>query len=577
MSETNHTDNKLRQLENQSLPDLSRQDQHWQDMKKMLQPGTGSSQTAAGTTNKLWQWVLAACFIGGIALLIFNQQGKKSVAPGGTITSKTGNNEPKTPVVQNEDSLPRVAINEEKTAGDPATSKNNKNFNPRSRIKKDKKQNNLVIKTYPPDIIQSPLQPAKPGATLADFFKQLEKAEQAFTINPRKDTIINGAGGTALMVPANTFSANKQVTILLKEYYDYEDIITNKLCTQSDGRQLITGGMIHIMAIAEGKEINMNPDKAIRWFVPDTSIVMRDMRIFEGQTRAGGPRADFDGAIGMDTVSADTSTLETINWVPGKEVFTTNYLVTKVKALDLSNEPFKTKEKKNGLVGKFRIDDNSKLSREELESMLREKYNYYKVKVKTRRHYRTIHKGNNSNFEIYYNSLGDSAWFSPDNAKKYNLTVTDTITYMQTRVVYAEGNYVKRSFQNVNLNALSDRFSVDIRTLGWINCDKFYNDKREKLNYYIDLGDSAYKYYTVLVFDKVKSMVKGNNMGKQVFFGGVPKGETARIICIGIQDGKTVAAMHPLSASATVIRNLKFEETNPSAFREQAATMDEKP
>jgi hypothetical protein len=69
-------------------------------------------------------------------------------------------------------------------------------------------------------------------------------------------------------------------------------------------------------------------------------------------------------------------------------------------------------------------------------------------------------------------------------------------------------------------------------------------------------------------------MVRGSVSGNKVLFTGVPQGISAKIICIGIQNGKPVAAMEQLPAFGTTIDNLKFEETNPTAFKEQAAVMD---
>ena len=53
-----------------------------------------------------------------------------------------------------------------------------------------------------------------------------------------------------------------------------------------------------------------------------------------------------------------------------------------------------------------------------------------------------------------------------------------------------------------------------------------------------------------------------------------PEGETAKVISIGVKDGKPVAAMEKVIISRSILTSLKFEETTPSQFREQARSMD---
>jgi hypothetical protein len=125
------------------------------------------------------------------------------------------------------------------------------------------------------------------------------------------------------------------------------------------------------------------------------------------------------------------------------------------------------------------------------------------------------------------------------------------------------------------MNSLAKRFSVDIRSLGWINCDRFYNNNNPRIDYYVDLKDTATNYYTLLVFDNIRSMIQGRAYGNKVIFSAMPEGESAKVISIGIQNGKTVAAMETVKLSRTTLTGLKFEETNPPVFRQQAASLDD--
>ncbi len=572
-----HTDKKLQELENQSLPDLSKIDEHWQQMQSLLQPGTVSVKPKNGSVRKYFSWIVAAIFIGGLSFLTMRwllpsspekKTVTKTVEP--PVKSLPTDTVPAIKIIGGKDT---ITIKKQKPAIIPI-----KTLKVRTTDGHD-----TSLQVMPVNEISQPAI-AEPHASLAAFFKQLEEPVQEFVINSKRDTLITGSDGTVLLVPANSFNSNGPVKIIMKEYYSYTDIITNRLTTCSDGRQLITGGMIHLKAVADGKEINIEPGKSIRWFVPDTSSSLSQMQLFTGSTgrrnSLSSLQEEGDGMTDLmtpvDTMRADGS-LEIVNWIPGDQSFTSSYLVTIVKVLDLSNEPFRTKNTKKGEIGLFHISQSPKISQQKLKTELKERYGYYKVKIKNYEKRGGFFFGllKQRNTTSYNNPVGDSAWIGSDVAKKYKLKATDSITYQRNRITYTNGNYVKRAFTNINLNDLANRFSVDIRTLCWINCDRFYNDNRPKLNYYVDLKDTASNYYTVLVFDKLRSMVRGTTSGNRVLFYGVPKGESAKIICVGIQNGKTVAAMENLPASGTLISNLKFEETNPTAFKENVSVMDE--
>jgi hypothetical protein len=572
----NNMDKKLRQLENQSLPDLSKQDQHWQQMQQLLQPGVPADTTPLSKKGmrKWLPWVLAACIIGiltftGYKLLSRTQQAGKNIAT--------------VPIPLNIKNSTNAGVNmpapvpiENNTAG--------------SKMNGNKKQVSAPKVTYigrpvsrdtaipAPVVTNQPVQSKKETVTLAGFFQQLEKKPQQIVIDPGIDNLVKGTAGSALMIPANTFDAQSRVTILLKEYYTYEDIITNKLSTTSNLDPLVTGGMIHIQAFADGKEIRINPGMSIRWFIPDTSQRMNGMELFTGTV-------ENKQMLHVRYQSRDTmdvsGKLEFINWVPEKQSFSNGYLQTSVKVLDLKDNPYHTRETKKGVIGKFHISNDPKISRKELQQELKDKYGYYKVKLRNwgdDRHRVSLSRKaspiSGDDYSVSYEDVGDSAWISSKLAARYKLKATDSITYTTNAVLISQGSYVKKSFANVNLNALSSRFSVDVRTLGWINCDRFYKSNEPKMDYFVNVGDTAANYYSVLVFEKMKSMIMGYPSGNRVVFPNLPKGIKAKVMCVGIRDGKTVAAVAALPAGGNSIDQLKFEDISPASFREQAAMID---
>jgi len=87
-------------------------------------------------------------------------------------------------------------------------------------------------------------QDADKKKALQDFFADLEKESQSFVVSNKIDTVIRGKSGTVLFIPAHAFRTDEVVTITMKEFYSYEDIITNRLTTCSDNKLLVTGSLV---------------------------------------------------------------------------------------------------------------------------------------------------------------------------------------------------------------------------------------------------------------------------------------------------------------------------------------------
>ena len=114
-----------------------------------------------------------------------------------------------------------------------------------------------------------------------------------------------------------------------------------------------------------------------------------------------------------------------------------------------------------------------------------------------------------------------------------------------------------------------------ISKLGWINCDRFYSDSRKKVNFKVDLGDAATNYYTLLVFDKIKSMMTGAINGNQVAFQNIPVGEPVKVISIGInKQGETVYSVTHTTTSDHELKGLQFQTTSVPDLKTSLSKLD---
>jgi hypothetical protein len=602
-------DKKLRQLEDQSLPDLSRQEEHWGKMQGLIDNPLPDTKPMADWKSSLWVMaIFGFVFLYWIGNLILSTKTPEAASiraenkmmandTSGRDTIKLYHRE----LQLSKDSiqlsdLTTVRVKDSLIYSQPLLPKKTnhsvqvlpavKNIAPQKLVRARNSNNNDTLILVSPAPPPADTTPVKKSMTLDEFFSQLRKPEQHFSINNQRDTLLNGIYGTALFIPAGTFDTKEEVRLTMTEYYTYTDIITHQLSTCSNGAPLVTGGMIHLTASSNGKEVNILPSKAIRWFVPDTVASLGQMQLFKGVTKNNEVRREVLNEEG-DTMAARSSQ-ELINWLSGGVSFTNTYFTTLVKVLDLRNEPYKARSTRQGMIGKFYIDPKSNLSREELRQQMMERFGYHRVVIRkeqegyglffklTPRFLRRTKERRSSQ------PLGDSAWIEPAVAKAYRLTPTDTLVSRSTAVGMSYPGIRMASrikgfdtlLNNNNLKNLAKRYSVDIRELGWINCDRFYKDNAPRIDYIVNLGDTASNYFTMLVFDDLKSMINGTVTGNRVRFSGIPLGRKARLLSVGIREGKAISVMQPVTIDRQVLEGLKFEETSAPAFKEQVATLD---
>ena len=607
--ENKDMDKKLRQLEEQSLPDLSRQEEHWQKMQRLIDQYPPTRKSIG--ERKPWIWLVAAI---GLSLLVWLSNQLFSIKTPGASSIKVDTDMMATDTSGRDtiklyhrelqlskdsiqlSALTTVRVKDSLIYIQPLLPKKTnhlvqvlpavKNSAPRKLVRARNSNNNDTLILVSPAPPPADTTPVKKGMTLDEFFSQLKKPEQQFRIDNRRDTMLTGLDGTVLFIPAGTFDTKEEVRLTMTEYYSYTDIITHQLSTCSNGAPLVTGGMIHLTASANGQELNIRPSKAIRWFVPDTAASLSQMQLFNGVTNTNQPRRELV-LKERDTMTVRNSQ-SMINWLPQEMVFTNNYFTTSVKVLDLRNEPYKGHSTRRGMIGKFYIDPKSNLSREEISRQMKDRFGYYRVVVRKQREgYGLLYKLTprflrRTKERRSAQPIGDSAWIDPAVARAYRLTATDTLVSRNTTVGMSYRGIRMASpvrgfdtlLSNTNLNALAKRYSVDIRELGWINCDRFYQDNSPRIEYIVNLGDTASNYFTLLVFDDLKSMINGTVSGNRVRFSGMPLGRKARLLSIGIRDGKPISAMQPVSIDRQVLEGLKFEETSAPAFKEQVATLD---
>jgi hypothetical protein len=609
MQQDNNIQNKLQRLENQQLPDLSHLDEHWQQMQAMLQT-PGSTGGKVISMNR-WLWMMAGIVFIAAAFFItthfVNKSNNRRFTTETIQTKKIEDNKNAATIISKNPSIDSTSINELIAKKTSSVTKKNPVI---KALKKDAALNNIIL-PIKVDSATSTVKTITPDkqSILNNLLKDLEKKAQEFTIDNSKDTVLTGAEGSSLLIPANTLGGSNEVKITLKEFYKQSDIILNKLSTTSNGNQLVTGGMVQVTATVKGQPVSIRPNKAIRLYLPDTSSErMQQMQLFMRQTISSPANKENSADSHEERNSSQRDTLgfsltnnmAQINWIPKNQYFNRLRTVTQVRVFNIVNEPFKVIKTSKGDIAYFVISDYSKLSRAQLGSILKQKYGYDKIHIKHTWADNIFHSEKRESTYLrdsgWYDgnigiAIGDTIWINKSLAEHYNLQPIATRTFQENMLQSYTNSEIDNLLdfkQKINkkpgsvtkqdvFEKLKDKYYIDINSLGWINCDHFLN-RTKLVEYAVNLNDSAANYYTMLVFTNVKSMMSGYLSGNKVTFENVPEGEPVKIVSIGIdKNGQPIMAIKETIIHKEEETGLQFEQVAAGNIKSSLSKMDTAP
>lgn len=562
MQQNSNIENKLRQFDDQQEPDLTHIDEHWQQMQAILQP-VSVPGAKGGSTGMIAGGAIVAVILLTTGIFLFQASKQKAAYNYSPAAAKAENNNEKkennttTELIKEDTTTEQATATQTKTV-DERFNKQPEDDSYTSYIPEagdSIKVNFAPCDACPDKNADSISNKINKQLLLQNLFSQLSKEEQQFTIDNSRDTLVQGNEGTVLLIPANSFNGKNGVQITVKEFYKHSDMILNQLSTISNKDQLVTGGMMLIKASYNGNEIGINSNNPVRLYMPDTSSdKMSGMQLFNGENENG-----------------------SINWLPQGQYFAKTKIITEVRVLNIIDQPFKTKQKSKGEVGYFIVNDSIAVDKAKLKEILKEKFGYYKVRLRSNiRNWFHEENGNRMFDNNYSTRIGDSVWMEKEKADKYKLTSTAS---RQSMVVTGSNAVPVNTELNKNaavlLSTVQDKYSVKLTNMGWINCDRFYNAPGEKFQYAVNLNDSAKNYYTVLLFDNMNSMMNGFIKDNKVVFPNVPANMPVKIISIGINpDGEPVYAMKQAITGKDELTGLQFETTSAAGLKTALSKID---
>jgi hypothetical protein len=118
-------------------------------------------------------------------------------------------------------------------------------------------------------------------------------------------------------------------------------------------------------------------------------------------------------------------------------------------------------------------------------------------------------------------------------------------------------------FFQVNKNEAGlDNYLLSSSSLGWINCDRFYDDDTEKMEIVVS-ADTALHPSVRLVFKNIQSVMTGyaDENGK-IRFEGIPQGSEVSLVAYSIVDNKPYMAMKNIAVTANSEEKMLLTETS---------------
>lgn len=402
------------------------------------------------------------------------------------------------------------------------------------------------------------IQVIKPESAIswADFYKQIKKQPQTFSINNNLDTILTCLEGTTIKIGSNSFvseQTNKPISgkikIIVTEYYKLSDILLSNLTTASDNSILETGGMLHISAVSNNENCKIKEGSKLEIGFP-TKTPKEDMQLFTGNWN----EKSIDWKV--DTNSLDLNKMynkvDVMPLFPGGD--------EKLR-LFLSNIKYPIKAVKENIQGivyiRVTINREGKVTeanilkgidpecdKEALNTVLK----FPKLKP-------ALINGENVNFSYTLSvnfSLDDETTKNDYVKQEFEKTFNDSTIYK------AHSSYLT-----------SYLFSTS--NLGWINCDRFIYQSGEKVDLIVKLD---HKNDVKIIFHSIKSVMSSFPLNEEHVFNNIPKGEKITIIAIKNIDKKPHLAIKETVTSSSIETDFIFQPITMEALKNEMKKLD---
>ncbi|MDZ4750471.1 MAG: TonB C-terminal domain-containing protein [Flavobacteriales bacterium] len=428
---------------------------------------------------------------------------------------------------------------------------------------------------------------------MSDVLGEMDAKGQRFTFSSAEKSTIKGKEGTVITFPANAFvdeegnAPQGDVKIVLKEYYDVQEILAAKLQTKSKGQILESAGMLHIEATSNGAKLKLKDGVVCEMKFPKRDE-NTDYKIFSGKRDPEGVMdwvlMNDDSSLG--TTSADVNSFsqefENFSRNPEESQLTSNIngdcfiqIVSSHRRdlfyiTEMDYYQWKFRDFPQDLNAYFLSNFNPSL--EMIDDFCENKLACeIQVTIQPDGSIRNsmVRKSSKPEYDAMFMEFvkdlpilnTEQLLKTPDDNNAFILKFGKANgSTKQGLVAGFRSQYKGNEDEKITTVSATDLnfYVFNASQLGWINADRFMMEEQELVDVYVQtsMSDSC---YVSMVFDDMNSVLLGSNENDKILFKDVPKNKAVRIVSVRCVNGKPDMSSVKAITTGSDIKLEKYE------------------
>ena len=384
---------------------------------------------------------------------------------------------------------------------------------------------------------------SNPQTLLENDFQAIEQPFQQFVFNAETDTTIVCKEGTVIKVKHSSFEfvadqaeVKGAITFRVKEFYKISDIVSARLSTHANNHILETGGMLFIQATADRQLCKLKDKSTIEISFPFTEK-KENMLLFTGSWVS----QKINWEILPAKASDEKANTDEFAAFPGGPVALRNFMLRNLVYPDSLSDL--------GIGGivfiNFVIDETG-------------------IAIDV-----TFMNPSQKEFrESILSTISKMPVWKP--AKLNGIPVksvySQSITFDNGERGFTDTAYKKYFEATTNDHTINKMEASDIQhyifsisALGWINCDRFYNSPKSRIDFYVDCGEYS-ELDIKLVFHSFKAILGNFTPATSFKFPNLPVDEELTVVVVKKINNDTYISITESNTSQKSINNLIFEK-----------------
>lgn len=375
---------------------------------------------------------------------------------------------------------------------------------------------------------------------------------QEFVLSTQTDTIIVGESGTRLHIPAASFVDENgrevmgEIVFSLIECYSPLEMYAHNLSTfTTDGKLLETGGSVFTDVKQGDEKLQLKPGKKLQMDFPKGEADLPGMQEFKGvENRAG--VVEWNNAAPERRASTKFTTFTEL----GRNG-TLNVVANAAPRISLI-EIQKEEERTDLSSLKFVKDEGTLadwMQKQSLkkDALAKQFVNGYQVelrmsfdkkgKISELKSTRLVEQTILDELYRFFRKAPalDMSKIRPGQLYQATLKAKTITKEKELREYYEKNNLPWDPAFDKGFVQEMEYYTLNIGWIGWVNCDRFSNDSRQKVVMTMDADE---KTSVFMIFSKIASQIAPLRINNRAQFNAIPLGEPIRIIAIRVENDK---------------------------------------